>query len=199
MFQKILIANRGEIALRVLRSCRELGIKTVAIHSDVDESAMHVRMADESICVGPASAQSSYLNNSKTVIHEFGHKFGLLHTFHGIFYNNGECMDENLCWMPPNFGDAEFCDTMTINECLLNSYNCYWDNSINNCKHVGDISGDLCSDTYPVPPPDNSSSCYFRRLQPLIERFCIFAVPKAIVINLVGLMHRLPLGSAPNP
>ncbi|MDC0140993.1 acetyl-CoA carboxylase biotin carboxylase subunit [Pelagibacteraceae bacterium] len=62
MFKKILIANRGEIALRVLRACQELGIKTVAIHSEADESAMHVRMADESICVGPASAQSSYLN-----------------------------------------------------------------------------------------------------------------------------------------
>ena len=62
MFQKILIANRGEIALRILRACRELGIKTVAIHSDVDEAAMQVRMSDESICVGPASAQSSYLN-----------------------------------------------------------------------------------------------------------------------------------------
>jgi len=62
MFKKILIANRGEIALRILRACRELNIKTVAIHSEVDESAMHVRMADESVCVGPASAQSSYLN-----------------------------------------------------------------------------------------------------------------------------------------
>jgi len=62
MFKKILIANRGEIALRVLRTCRELDIKTVAIHSEVDEGAMHVRMADESVCVGPASAQSSYLN-----------------------------------------------------------------------------------------------------------------------------------------
>ncbi len=62
MFKKILIANRGEIALRVLRACRELDIKTVAIHSEADETAMHVRMADESICVGPASAQSSYLN-----------------------------------------------------------------------------------------------------------------------------------------
>ena len=62
MFQKILIAYRGEIALRILRACRELGIKTVAIHSDVDETAMHVRISDESICVGPASAQSSYLN-----------------------------------------------------------------------------------------------------------------------------------------
>ena len=62
MFKKILIANRGEIALRILRACRELGIKTVAIHSDSDVDAMHVRMADESICVGPSSAQSSYLN-----------------------------------------------------------------------------------------------------------------------------------------
>ena len=62
MFKKVLIANRGEIALRILRACRELEIKTVAIHSEADETAMHVRMADESVCVGPASAQSSYLN-----------------------------------------------------------------------------------------------------------------------------------------
>ena len=62
MFKKILIANRGEIALRILRACRELNINTVAIHSQADESAMHVRMADESVCVGPAPAQSSYLN-----------------------------------------------------------------------------------------------------------------------------------------
>ena len=62
MFKKILIANRGEIALRILRTCRELNIKTVAIHSEVDESAMHVLLADESVCVGPAPAQLSYLN-----------------------------------------------------------------------------------------------------------------------------------------
>jgi len=62
MFKKILIANRGEIALRILRACRELNIKTVAIHSEADETAMHVRMADESVCVGPAPAQLSYLN-----------------------------------------------------------------------------------------------------------------------------------------
>ncbi len=62
MFNKVLIANRGEIALRILRTCRELDIKTVAIHSEADVSAMHVRMADESVCVGPAPAQLSYLN-----------------------------------------------------------------------------------------------------------------------------------------
>lgn len=64
MFDKVLIANRGEIALRILRACREMGIKTVAVHSTADENAMHVRLADESICIGPPSAQSSYLNTT---------------------------------------------------------------------------------------------------------------------------------------
>ncbi|PPR47018.1 MAG: Biotin carboxylase [Alphaproteobacteria bacterium MarineAlpha5_Bin9] len=62
MFKKILIANRGEIALRVIRACRELNIDTVSIHSEADEQAMHVKLADESICVGPSNAQLSYLN-----------------------------------------------------------------------------------------------------------------------------------------
>ena len=62
MFDKILIANRGEIALRVLRACKELGIATVAVHSTADANAMHVRLADESVCIGPAPATDSYLN-----------------------------------------------------------------------------------------------------------------------------------------
>jgi acetyl-CoA carboxylase biotin carboxylase subunit len=62
MFDKILIANRGEIALRVLRACKELGIKTVAVHSTADADAMHVRFADESVCIGPPAAKDSYLN-----------------------------------------------------------------------------------------------------------------------------------------
>ena len=62
MFDKILIANRGEIALRIQRACREMGIATVAIHSTADENAMHVRLADESVCIGPPSATHSYLN-----------------------------------------------------------------------------------------------------------------------------------------
>ncbi len=62
MFRKILIANRGEIALRILRACKELGIATVAVHSTADADAMHVRLADESVCIGPPPARESYLN-----------------------------------------------------------------------------------------------------------------------------------------
>ena len=62
MFDKVLIANRGEIALRIQRACREMGIKTVAVHSTADETAMHVRLADEAVCIGPPAAKDSYLN-----------------------------------------------------------------------------------------------------------------------------------------
>src|SRR6056297_776262 len=61
MIDKILVANRGEIALRVIRACREMGISTVAVHSTADANAMHVRMADEAVCIGPAPASQSYL------------------------------------------------------------------------------------------------------------------------------------------
>jgi acetyl-CoA carboxylase, biotin carboxylase subunit len=62
MFEKVLIANRGEIALRIQRACRELGVKTVAVHSTADAQAMHVRLADETVCIGPPPARASYLN-----------------------------------------------------------------------------------------------------------------------------------------
>ncbi len=62
MFKKILIANRGEIALRVIRACKEMGIKTVAVHSTADANSLHVRFADESVCIGPPKSSDSYLN-----------------------------------------------------------------------------------------------------------------------------------------
>ena len=64
MFKKVLIANRGEIAVRIIRACKEWGISTVAVHSDVDSESMHVRLADESVCIGSHQPQNSYLNIS---------------------------------------------------------------------------------------------------------------------------------------
>ncbi len=60
--KKVLIANRGEIALRIIRACRELGLQTVSVHSAADRNALHVRFADESVCIGPPPSKASYLN-----------------------------------------------------------------------------------------------------------------------------------------
>src|SRR5918998_1583131 len=67
MLQKVLIANRGEIAVRVIRACRELGLATVAVYSQADESCLHARIADEAVCIGPAPARESYTHVANTI------------------------------------------------------------------------------------------------------------------------------------
>ena len=111
MFKKILIANRGEIALRILRACRELNIKTVAIHSEADESAMHVRMADESVCVGPAYAQSSYLNIPAIITAATLTNVDAIHPGYGFLSENKrfvEIIEEhNIKYIGPNSSHIE--------------------------------------------------------------------------------------------
>src|SRR4030065_2277822 len=67
MFKKVLVANRGEIALRIIRACKELGIATVAVHSEADRPSLHVRFADEDVCIGPAPPASSYLDPQRII------------------------------------------------------------------------------------------------------------------------------------
>ena len=67
MFKKVLIANRGEIALRIIRTCKEMGLKTVAVYSKADADSLHVRFADEAVCIGPAASSESYLKISNII------------------------------------------------------------------------------------------------------------------------------------
>ncbi len=90
MFDKVLIANRGEIAVRILRACREMGIRTVAVHSTADADAMHVRLADESICVGPASARESYLNKTAILSAATISGADAIHPGYGFLSENAE-------------------------------------------------------------------------------------------------------------
>lgn len=100
MFKKVLIANRGEIALRIIRACKELGIKTVSIHSTVDADSLHVRFADESYCIGPAESSKSYLNIPAIISAAEVSNADAIHPGYGFLAEN------------PDF--AEICETCNI-------------------------------------------------------------------------------------
>jgi acetyl-CoA carboxylase, biotin carboxylase subunit len=90
MFKKLLVANRGTIAIRIIRACRELGIPTVAVYSTADQDALHVRMADESVCIGPAAAEDSYLNIPSIISTVLTYGADAVHPGYGFLSENGD-------------------------------------------------------------------------------------------------------------
>lgn len=104
-FSKILIANRGEIALRILRTCEEMGIATVAVHSTVDRHALHVELADEAVCIGEAPSSKSYLNIPNIISAALTHGATAIHPGYGFLSENARfaeiCADHNLTFIGP--------------------------------------------------------------------------------------------------
>src|ERR1700752_2497901 len=111
MFKKILIANRGEIAVRVIRACHEMGIEAVAVYSDVDRAALHVRKADEAYPIGPAAAAESYLNIPKILEVAKRSRADAIHPGYGFLSENANfaraCADEGVKFIGPSAGSME--------------------------------------------------------------------------------------------
>ena len=95
MVKKVLIANRGEIAVRIIRTCKEMGIKTVAIYSEADQDSIHVHMADEAICIGPAHPKKSYLNIDNIISATLVSGADALHPGYGFLSENKDLI--NAC------------------------------------------------------------------------------------------------------
>ncbi|MDR1595679.1 MAG: acetyl-CoA carboxylase biotin carboxylase subunit, partial [Puniceicoccales bacterium] len=106
MFEKVLIANRGEIALRVIRACRELGIKTVAVYSEVDDQSLHVQLADEAICIGDAPSSNSYLRADRIFSAAEITNVDAIHPGYGFLSENStfaeQCRDCNIAFIGPS-------------------------------------------------------------------------------------------------
>ena len=88
MFKKILIANRGEIAVRIIRACRELGIRCVAVYSTADRNALHAQIADEAVCIGPAPTKDSYLNMNAVITAALNTGCNAIHPGFGFLSSN---------------------------------------------------------------------------------------------------------------
>ena len=106
MFSKILVANRGEIAVRVIRACREMGIKTVAVYSEADRDSLHTLLADEAICIGPAPSSESYLNMERIIAATVAMKAEAIHPGFGFLSENARfaelCEKCNITFIGPS-------------------------------------------------------------------------------------------------
>ncbi len=113
MFSKVLIANRGEIAVRIIRACRELGVQTVAVYSEADQEALHTQLADEAICIGPAKATDSYLNVQAVLSATIVTNAEAIHPGFGFLSENSQfasmCEECNITFIGPK---AETIDAM---------------------------------------------------------------------------------------
>src|SRR5215207_7834569 len=105
MFKKVLVANRGEIALRIIRACRELGIQTVAAYSEADRESLHVRFADDDVCIGPAPSRDSYLKIPRLIAAAEITGADALHPGYGFLAENAEfaetCAASNIAFIGP--------------------------------------------------------------------------------------------------
>src|SRR5947209_12427005 len=105
MFNKVLIANRGEIALRIVRACRELGVQTVAVYSEADRESLHVRFADDDVCIGPAPARESYLKIPRLIAAAEITGADAIHPGYGFLAENAEfaetCAASNITFIGP--------------------------------------------------------------------------------------------------
>ena len=111
MFSKILIANRGEIAVRIIRACKEMGIKTVAVYSEADGNALHRALADESICIGPSPASESYLDINRIISAALASKANAIHPGYGFLSENAsfadECRKNGIAFIGPDADTME--------------------------------------------------------------------------------------------
>ncbi|MDR0293914.1 MAG: acetyl-CoA carboxylase biotin carboxylase subunit, partial [Oscillospiraceae bacterium] len=106
MFKKILIANRGEIAVRVIRACRDMGVVSAAVYSEADRDALHAQLADESVCIGPAPSRDSYLNMRQIVGAALALKADAIHPGYGYLSENADfaqlCLDNGVTFIGPS-------------------------------------------------------------------------------------------------
>jgi len=106
MFSKLLVANRGEIAVRIIRACKEMGISTVAVYSQCDKDALHVRLADEAVCIGPNPSAQSYLNMRNILMAAKGKGAEAIHPGYGFLAENAEfaekCLEEGIVFVGPS-------------------------------------------------------------------------------------------------